>query len=691
MAELAYIPKLYTGDTEPFVFISYSHKDATAVYKDLSVLEQRHVRFWYDYGIPPGPEWDKVVEGIISKPNCAGAIFYFSHTSLASEAVQKEMRFWQAHIEQAQFSYASCFAVLLDTDDFATLFGEAMQADPMRFLDAAGAVTRLFTSKSLYIKHPRVAGAPVGAAYYDALIKGVDVFGAREIGAVHGSYRPTPDHTLGGMTLYPVPDTAEPTRLLPDVLAGARVVKIGDRAFAGDEILYRVEIPWGVRVIGERAFAGCRNLTEVILPDTIEEIGECAFGDCTALGELALPSSLVRIHSHAFAGCTALSAIHLPTGVTQIPSGCFEGCVSLAEMNLSPDTTEIGAEAFLGCTALGAITLPDALVRVGREAFAGSGLSSLVVPCAPRELNERAFAGCVKLRDVTLAAPREVIGRELFAGCTALRHVTLPADTKELRDGAFAGCTSLVEMTLPDGLETLGDGVFAGCTALQAVTLPRGLSGIGRRCFAGCTALATLALPATLSRIGAMAFMLCRALHLSLDGGSTGFTLADGMLRTADGTELVTVDAGADPCLVIPEGTSVLRPGALAGCTATNVTLPDSLREIGQYVFFGMPHLACLTIGDGVEKIANGNFSACTCLSQVTLPATCKRFGGNLFRDLPMLSAVQYPADEPRELGLCCFANCPALQKILTPHPTALATKRGWEEVAACIKEEKHG
>ena len=75
--------------------VSYSHREESAVYADLETLEKYHVRFWCDYGIAPGKEWDEKVRAVIRKPNCAGAIFYFSTHALASEAVQKELEMWK--------------------------------------------------------------------------------------------------------------------------------------------------------------------------------------------------------------------------------------------------------------------------------------------------------------------------------------------------------------------------------------------------------------------------------------------------------------------------------------------------------------------------------------------------------------------------------------------------------------------
>lgn len=52
----------YAG-SEPYAFISYSHRDTERVMAFLSHLRQQHCRFWYDCGIDPGVEsWPQAAE-----------------------------------------------------------------------------------------------------------------------------------------------------------------------------------------------------------------------------------------------------------------------------------------------------------------------------------------------------------------------------------------------------------------------------------------------------------------------------------------------------------------------------------------------------------------------------------------------------------------------------------------------------
>ena len=51
------IPVAYKGD-QPYIFISYAHKDAELVLPIVARLQKDGYRVWYDEGIAPGSSWD---------------------------------------------------------------------------------------------------------------------------------------------------------------------------------------------------------------------------------------------------------------------------------------------------------------------------------------------------------------------------------------------------------------------------------------------------------------------------------------------------------------------------------------------------------------------------------------------------------------------------------------------------------
>ncbi len=78
----------YNG-SEPYVFVSYSHKDAEYVFVDIASLRDRGFRIWYDEGIDPGNEWTEAVATALKL--CAFFVVYLSPNAVKSRNVRNEI------------------------------------------------------------------------------------------------------------------------------------------------------------------------------------------------------------------------------------------------------------------------------------------------------------------------------------------------------------------------------------------------------------------------------------------------------------------------------------------------------------------------------------------------------------------------------------------------------------------------
>lgn len=80
----------YKGD-EPYIFISYAHKDNEIVLSILERMVQDGYRIWYDEGITPGTEWDDEIALHIDK--CDSFLAFISNNYLKSENCRDELNF----------------------------------------------------------------------------------------------------------------------------------------------------------------------------------------------------------------------------------------------------------------------------------------------------------------------------------------------------------------------------------------------------------------------------------------------------------------------------------------------------------------------------------------------------------------------------------------------------------------------
>ena len=80
----------YLGD-EPFVFVSYAHKDSAGVFPEIARLHDCGYKIWYDEGIDPGNEWPDEVAKALEK--CAFFVVFISPNAVSSKNVKNEINF----------------------------------------------------------------------------------------------------------------------------------------------------------------------------------------------------------------------------------------------------------------------------------------------------------------------------------------------------------------------------------------------------------------------------------------------------------------------------------------------------------------------------------------------------------------------------------------------------------------------
>lgn len=78
----------YNGN-EPYIFVSYAHKDYSLVEQFLKCFSENKYRFWYDEGIKSGSEWSDCIVERIDKSRVF--LVFISANSVKSENVKDEI------------------------------------------------------------------------------------------------------------------------------------------------------------------------------------------------------------------------------------------------------------------------------------------------------------------------------------------------------------------------------------------------------------------------------------------------------------------------------------------------------------------------------------------------------------------------------------------------------------------------
>ncbi|MCB8818495.1 leucine-rich repeat domain-containing protein [Desulfosporosinus shakirovi] len=323
-----------------------------------------------------------------------------------------------------------------------------------------------------------------------------------------------------GVTIVECDKTA--TRLkVPNQIEGYPVTNIATRAFVSCEKLTEISLPATLKTIGNSAFANCLALTRMDLPEGLAAVGDGAFHNCPSLRELKIPASLASFNPNIITSCPNLHFDVAAGNLYYIGRG---GVLYSKDM-----TTLVAARDLDGVS----FAVPDTVTVVGAGAFYGSGLQSVTLGPNVKTLGEKAFSGCVQLKEALLNEGLKNIGDEGFAGTLSLKDLILPqslvslgwkvfmgsglesidlsvTQIETLPYGAFWDCASLQDITLGDRITAIEDAAFRNCTFTE-ITLPAGLEQV-KGSFAGCAGLVSITFPYTLKQLGSAVFADCTAL-----------------------------------------------------------------------------------------------------------------------------------------------------------------------------------
>ncbi|MBE6778421.1 MAG: toll/interleukin-1 receptor domain-containing protein [Ruminococcaceae bacterium] len=148
---------VYKGN-DPYIFVSYAHRDADRVFPLIGALQEAGYRVWFDQGIEAGTEWSNNIASHLS--NCSTFLFFTSSNSVQSENCLDEVAYAKSHKKPALLAFLEEDVVLPDGTEMQTARFQRMYVNRQRSMEE---FIENFTGAAMFDACREVA-APVAPA-----------------------------------------------------------------------------------------------------------------------------------------------------------------------------------------------------------------------------------------------------------------------------------------------------------------------------------------------------------------------------------------------------------------------------------------------------------------------------------------------------------------------------------------------
>lgn len=317
--------------------------------------------------------------------------------------------------------------------------------------------------------------------------------------------------------------------------------------------------------------------------------------------------------------------------------------------------TSIGNNAFYSCKNLVNITIPDSITSIGNNAFEYcASLKSVLIPGSVKSIGNAAFNRCKSLMNIEVIKNNSNYFSQdgVLFDKNKTKLIQYPIGNKR------------IAYDIPNGVKSFGDCAFDSCSTLKNITIPDSVTSIGWGVFSGSTSLT----------------------NIDVSENNLNYSSYEGVLFNKNKTELIKYPIGNERTSYnIPAG--VINFGdVFSDCkNLVNITIPNSVTNIGVGAFWQCANLASITITNSVTSIGNYAFYDCKNLKDIYYYGTQSEWnnisvGSNneYFIDATIhFSSAPTPTPAPAPTPTPSPAPTPApTQPIATPTTSAKAVSK---------------
>lgn len=275
----------------------------------------------------------------------------------------------------------------------------------------------------------------------------------------------------------------------------------------------------------------------------------------------------------------------------------------------------------------GVVQIPEkiegyAVTGIDEFAFYKEGIFEIKIPRTVTSIKENAFYFCQHLEKIEVDTDNEyfcsVDGNlytkdktELiqYAICKQDKKFAVPETVTKIGGVAFAGAWMLEELIISESVEEIGQGAFA-MLDIESIKIPAGVKKIGERIFYRCDELS----------------------ELVVDEKNEYYKSVNHSLLTKDGKVFMVHAPGCNDCDVftVPDGVETIEAHAFEYDYITDIILPEGVKTVSDYAFYGCEYIEEVNIPKTVEYIGERAF-AYTGIREVNIPESVSYIGQSAF------------------------------------------------------------
>lgn len=473
-------------------------------------------------------------------------------------------------------------------------------------------------------------------------------------------------------------------------------------------------VPSTVTAIGDYIFSGCTKLTEITIPVSVLSIGKKAFDGCSSLNKLVMEDSATPITwpgGYFPLGNFAVKDIYIGRNINVTSSNDYETHFfgsSLDHVGMGSKVTRMPANLFY-YTEVAKVDFDGTIIDWCNITFENEyatpfGYVMMATPILY-------LKGQPLHSQVNIPSGAKKIGAYSFYGQRAVTNVTVPTTVTTIEPYAFSGVND-VYLNVNGLLSLENANSFSGNVYITDSYLPQYRTASVWSTFSDriyplgfltvtVDLVAMSSSPALLPALNALEkvndeYRISALTNLKIRGTMNGWDvlmirnkmpnlryldLSEATILTNDGgyeyyqgyhTEEHTItpymfyEISNLRNVILPADVTSIGYNAFAKSGITDMTIPGTVKTIGDYAFENCQNLKTLTLSKGLERIGYQAFGQCNQLAHLTFPTTLKEIQSYAFAWCQNLSTIDF-AEGLQYIGDYAFYSCQNLKNLHMP------------------------